>query len=80
MSAHWTHIYDLAWPFGFVVSAATHIALSKLFPPTGLGEVDSEDVFGTFTERAGGAAYDHSLPAGSDSASEDIKDVKVAVV
>ena len=79
-SEGWTHVYDLAWPFGFVVSAAVHIALNVAFPPTGLGEVDSEDVFGTFTERVGGSAYDTNVAAGSDSASEDLKDAKVAVV
>ena len=68
----WTHVYQLSWPLGFSLSFFTHVLLSHFFPPTGLGEVDDEDVFGTFTERA--PAYD------SETASEDTKDAKVAVV
>ncbi|KAH9939657.1 NCS1 nucleoside transporter family [Epithele typhae] len=74
----WTYMYDLAWPLGFVLSAVVHIALSKAFPPTGLGEVDDEDVFGTFTELPGGV-YDHGAGA-SESGSVDVKDAKVAVM
>ena len=47
----WTRCYDLAWPLGFVLSASVHVLLSRLFPPTCLGQTDLEDVFGTFTER-----------------------------
>ncbi|KAI0822158.1 NCS1 nucleoside transporter family [Trametes gibbosa] len=49
----WSHVYSLSWPLGFVLSATVHVALSKVFPPVGLGEVDETDVFGTFTEGAG---------------------------
>ena len=74
----WTHVYQLSWPLGFSLSFFTHVLLSHFFPPTGLGEVDDEDVFGTFTEGAGaGLAYDPS--ADSDSAS-DVKDGKAASV
>ena len=51
VSEGWTRVYDLAWPLGFALSASVHVLLSKLFPPVGLGEVDEEDVFGTFTEK-----------------------------
>ncbi|KAI0776926.1 NCS1 nucleoside transporter family [Trametes elegans] len=48
----WTYVYDLAWPLGFVLSATVHIILNTVFPPVGLGEVDDDDVFGTFAEKA----------------------------
>ncbi|TBU27109.1 permease for cytosine/purines, uracil, thiamine, allantoin-domain-containing protein [Dichomitus squalens] len=52
VSIGWTRCYDLAWPLGFVVSAAVHIFLNKVFAPMGLGQTDEDDVFGTFTEKA----------------------------
>ena len=52
VSIAWTRCYDLAWPLGFVISAAVHIFLNLLFPPAALGQVDEDDVFGTFTEKA----------------------------
>ncbi len=42
---------------GFVVSASVHVLLSKAFPPAGLGEVDDEDVYGTFNEKIDGNGY-----------------------
>ncbi|KAI0631663.1 NCS1 nucleoside transporter family [Trametes polyzona] len=51
VSESWTHVYDLAWPLGFTLSACIHVALSKAFPPVGLGTVDDRDVFGTFSEQ-----------------------------
>ena len=71
-------MYQLSWPLGFVLSASVHIFINTFLPPVGVGEVDAEDVFGTFTEGAGaGLAYDPS--ADSDSAS-DVKDGKAASV
>ncbi|KAI0641777.1 NCS1 nucleoside transporter family [Trametes meyenii] len=52
----WVHVYDLAWPLGFVLSAGVHVALSAAFPPVALGEVDEEDVFGTFADEGAGRA------------------------
>ncbi|KAI0325978.1 NCS1 nucleoside transporter family [Cubamyces sp. BRFM 1775] len=52
VSEGWSHLYDLAWPLGFCISAFVHAVLSWAFPPVGLGEVDETDVFGTFTEAA----------------------------
>ncbi|KAI0699509.1 NCS1 nucleoside transporter family [Cerioporus squamosus] len=51
VSEGWTHCYDLAWLLGFVLSASVHVLLSKAFPPVGLGQVDDEDVYGTFNEK-----------------------------
>ncbi|KAI0357099.1 NCS1 nucleoside transporter family [Trametes cingulata] len=69
VSEGWTHMYDLAWPLGFTLSASIHIALNTFFPPAGLGQVDMEDVFGTFTENG-------LLPtcAQSDVDSESLKE------
>ncbi|RPD58302.1 NCS1 nucleoside transporter family [Lentinus tigrinus ALCF2SS1-7] len=50
ISEGWTRCYDLAWPLGFTLSAFVHVGLSMAFPPIGLGEVDEEDVYGTFNE------------------------------
>ncbi|KAI0641784.1 NCS1 nucleoside transporter family [Trametes meyenii] len=51
ISEGWTHLYDLAWLLGFALSAFVHVVLSTVFPPVALGEVDDQDVFGTFTEK-----------------------------
>ncbi|KAH9895754.1 NCS1 nucleoside transporter family [Cubamyces lactineus] len=51
VSDGWIHVYDLAWPLGFSISAFVHVILSKAFPPAGLGVVDDDDVFGTFSEK-----------------------------
>jgi len=45
-----TDLYYLAYPLGFVVSFLTHWALNAAFPAPGLGAVDAEDYYGTFTE------------------------------
>ncbi|KAH9849118.1 NCS1 nucleoside transporter family [Lenzites betulinus] len=71
----WTHLYDLAWPLGFVLSASIHVALSTAFPPVGLGEVDETDVFGTFTEGAGRQASPGM--SGSDVDTESMKGASV---
>lgn len=56
---------------GFVVSASVHVLLSKVFPPVGLGEVDDEDVYGTFNEKIDGDGYLEDTA--SDEASEKEK-------
>lgn len=43
-------LYFLCYPFGFLTSGVVHVALSKIWPPDGVGEVDQYDVFGTFGE------------------------------
>lgn len=40
-------LYYLCWPLGFCVSGLAIVALSKIFPVAGVGEVDEFDVFGT---------------------------------
>ncbi|OSD00410.1 NCS1 nucleoside transporter family [Trametes coccinea BRFM310] len=74
VSESWTHIYDLAWPLGFAISAFVHVVLSKAFPPVGLGEVDEDDVFGTFSEKA---VVEVPVDKSSESDLESIKGVSV---
>jgi hypothetical protein len=42
------HVYYLSWPLGFTISGALWLLLNTLWPPRGLREVDSQDVYGTF--------------------------------
>ncbi|KAF5374309.1 hypothetical protein D9758_004637 [Tetrapyrgos nigripes] len=46
----WTHAFDLSWLFGFFVSGTTYVILCRIWPVKHLGEVDEEDVYGTFGE------------------------------
>lgn len=46
-------LYYLAFPLGFAISFSVYLALNKLNPPMGLGEVDEIDYFGTFTPAEG---------------------------
>lgn len=43
------HLYQLAFPLGFVISFLVFYALNKIWPPPGMGEIDDFDEFGTFT-------------------------------
>jgi len=78
-----TRLYFLCYPFGFLVSGLVHVALSKAFPPPGIGEVDELDVFGTFgePETADGLALPRQsgeIPEGKDMEKE--AEANVAVV
>jgi NCS1 family nucleobase:cation symporter-1 len=42
-------LYALGFPYGLLSSLIMNTLINKLFPPRGLGEIDQEDVFGTFT-------------------------------
>lgn len=42
-------LYYLAFPVGFLISFVLHVLLNRIFPPRGLGEIDEEDHFETFT-------------------------------
>ncbi|WVQ78565.1 NAD(P)H:quinone oxidoreductase, type IV [Cryptococcus sp. DSM 104549] len=44
-------VYYLCWPLGFTISGLLYTILCKISPLPGIGEVDEEDVFGTFGER-----------------------------
>ncbi|KAJ7166348.1 NCS1 nucleoside transporter family [Mycena crocata] len=46
----WTHIYYLAWLLGFFVSGTTYVVLCWIWPIEGLDTVDTEDIYGTFSE------------------------------
>lgn len=43
-------LYDLAYVLGFAISFLVHIGLNRIWPVKGLGEIDEEDYYGTFTE------------------------------
>ncbi|KAG7782656.1 hypothetical protein KL910_005391, partial [Ogataea haglerorum] len=45
------HLYQLAFIYGFVVSFLLHYVFNRLSPPAGLGELDTVNPFGTFTEQ-----------------------------
>lgn len=55
--AGWSNLYDISYPVGLILSIVTYVALNKLSPITGLGQVDEFDYFGTF-----GPAEPRSLP------------------
>ncbi|KAI9164050.1 hypothetical protein HJFPF1_05685 [Paramyrothecium foliicola] len=46
----WIHLFNLAFPLGFTISFAAHYAINYVFPPPGLGQIDLEDEYGTFTQ------------------------------
>lgn len=63
-------LYYLAYPLGFVISFIVHYILCRVWPPTGLGEVDGFDSFGTFSSEEAakmGVVYNEDL-LGSDPA------------
>ncbi|KAF5374310.1 hypothetical protein D9758_004636 [Tetrapyrgos nigripes] len=77
-SEGWMHTYDLAWLFGFFVSGATYVILCRIWPIKGLGEIDEEDVFGTFEEISSvGHGHGVGVPASgqSDDGSKDVDEV-----
>ncbi|KAF5374308.1 hypothetical protein D9758_004634 [Tetrapyrgos nigripes] len=77
-SEGWMHTYDLAWLFGFFVSGATYVILCNIWPIKGLGEIDEEDVFGTFEEISSvGHGHGVGVPASgqSDDGSKDVDEV-----
>ncbi|KAE8163393.1 permease for cytosine/purines, uracil, thiamine, allantoin-domain-containing protein [Aspergillus tamarii] len=43
------HLYALGFPYGLLSSMAIHTLINKCFPPPGVGEVDPNDTYGTFT-------------------------------
>ncbi|KAL1747881.1 permease for cytosine/purines, uracil, thiamine, allantoin-domain-containing protein [Schizophyllum fasciatum] len=50
VSQSWMHAYYLSWLLGCAISGTVHLALSKLWPPPGVGEVDLVDVYDTHVE------------------------------
>ena len=50
VGAAWTRLYYLAFPLGFAISFGMHYLLNRIWPPEGLGLVDDEDYYGTFTD------------------------------
>ncbi|KAE8137494.1 permease for cytosine/purines, uracil, thiamine, allantoin-domain-containing protein [Aspergillus pseudotamarii] len=43
------HLYALGFPYGLLSSMAIHTLVNKCFPPPGVGEIDRDDTYGTFT-------------------------------
>ncbi|EPS97474.1 hypothetical protein FOMPIDRAFT_1128669 [Fomitopsis schrenkii] len=48
VSDTWMHVYYMSWLLEFFISGALWTVWNWLAPPPGVGEVDEEDVFGTF--------------------------------
>ncbi|KAK2829909.1 hypothetical protein FQN49_007138 [Arthroderma sp. PD_2] len=64
-------LYALGFPYGLLSSMAIHTLINKVFPPRGLGEIDQDDIFGTFTaaEAAKLGVNAASVDGGSDGTS-----------
>ncbi|KAL3422118.1 NCS1 nucleoside transporter [Phlyctema vagabunda] len=65
-----TRLYYLAFLLGAAISALVHYALNRIWPPPGMGDYDSLDYFGTFTEAE--AAKMGVEPYGGDVSEADI--------
>lgn len=46
--------------------------LSTIFPPVGLGEVDDEDIYGTFNEKIEGDSHLEDSTSDGDSEKEKV--------
>ncbi|KAI1858719.1 uncharacterized protein JN550_012469 [Neoarthrinium moseri] len=46
----WTRLYYLAFPLGFAISFVIYFIVNTIWTPIGVGEIDTEDYYGTFTE------------------------------
>jgi NCS1 family nucleobase:cation symporter-1 len=57
------NLYFIAFILGFAISFLVYYALNAAFPPPGLGEVDSHDIFGTFTDEEGRALGISTTPS-----------------
>ncbi|DAA73008.1 TPA_exp: NCS1 allantoate transporter [Trichophyton benhamiae CBS 112371] len=42
-------LYALGFPYGLLASMAVHTVINMVFPPPGIGDIDKDDMFGTFT-------------------------------
>ncbi|WRT66262.1 uncharacterized protein IL334_003215 [Kwoniella shivajii] len=83
VSITWMRIYYLCWPLGFTISGLTYLILCKIFPLPGIGEVDDEDIFGTFGERdfmAPAVEHEGDDEKNHDSDDKDLEHNLVAVV
>ena len=43
-------LFYMAFPLGYAIAFFVYYCINKAFPPAGLGEIDSVDYYGTFTE------------------------------
>ncbi|RFU31399.1 hypothetical protein B7463_g4910, partial [Scytalidium lignicola] len=78
-------IFYLAYIEGFAISFAVHYVLNRFFPVAGLGEIDEEDFYATFTveeaEKLGVIPHRRLLDgvdaerSGSDTRDEETKDM-----
>ncbi|OCT44482.1 Thiamine transporter THI72 [Cladophialophora carrionii] len=82
-------IFYLAYIEGFALAFVVHYVLNRLFPVPGLGEIDEEDIFATFTadeaRKLGVLPHPRLLEGievheGDVSPSEDVTETKVVVV
>lgn len=46
----WVHVYYLSWLLSVCISASVWMMLNTISPAPGIGEVDDNDVFGTFEQ------------------------------
>jgi NCS1 family nucleobase:cation symporter-1 len=54
VSKGWVNIFNLAFLVGFAISFTLFYTLNHIWPPKGVGEFDSHDVFRYFHSRRGG--------------------------
>lgn len=77
VSAGAIHLYYLAFIVGFLISFLLYWALNKLSPPKGVGEMDEQDLYGTFTlqeaEKLGVVPRSETLAA-DDVSVEDLEE------
>ena len=62
-------VYYLSWLLGCAISGSVHLALSKLWPPPGVGEADLVDVHGETYEVG---VYDGSGKDGGKGLDEEV--------
>lgn len=63
------HVFYLSWPLAFCISATVWIVLNTVWPPPGVGDVDSEEI-DDFAPHVEGASLDEessSKPAGKEA-------------
>ncbi|VVT56720.1 uncharacterized protein SAPINGB_P005232 [Magnusiomyces paraingens] len=56
-------LFSVSFIIGYFVAFFAHWGISKVFPPSGIGEHDALDVFGTFTEEEARALGVQPLPS-----------------
>jgi NCS1 family nucleobase:cation symporter-1 len=75
-----TNLFALAYIEGFAISFAVHGVINWFWPPVGLGQIDEEDYYGTFTVEEANALGVIPHPSlldslGQDMSREDIPEI-----